>query len=162
MISYKTTACRGFVLCVGSGLNGDVFTQPNQGDGVAIQYAYAYKGHGTVTNGGMSDTLAGKELLDLTKYMGREVRFTMLGDPTMWVAVNPVPDTVRFDAVLHNGAKTFAVQGAEKRKAVVCLEGNITCNSATVSALKYVSIKQGDSVTVTVPEDAVALVLTTR
>lgn len=162
MITYKTTPCRGFVMCVGSGLQNDVFQQDNQGDGIAIQYAYAYKGHGTVTNGVLSDVLPGKELLNLDKYMGTQVTFTMLGDPTMWIAINPVPDTARFDAELHKGPTSLTVSGADKRKSVVCLEGEITCNDVGVQALKYVSVKNGTDVTVQVPQDAVALVLTVR
>lgn len=161
MISYKTTPCRGFVLCVGSGLQNDVFVQPNKGDGVAIQYAYAYKGHGTVTNGAMSDTLPGKQLLDLTKYMGKEFTFTLLGDPTMWIAINPVPDTARFDAeLLPSGAHT--VRGVDKRRYVLCLEGAIQCNGNPVEATKYVVLRNDSTVAVNVPQGAAAVVLTTR
>lgn len=161
MISYKTTACRGFVLCVGSGLQNDVFVQPNKGDGVAIQYAYAYKGHGTVANGEMSDVLPGKQLLDLTKYMGKEFTFTLLGDPTMWVAINPVPDTSRFDAEFLAGGTSKAVRGAEKRRYILCLDGSIQCNGTTLEATKYVALRSDSSVSVVVPEGSAAVVLTT-
>ena len=96
MISFKTTPCRGFVLCIGSALPGDIHTQSNTGDGVAMQYAYVYRGSATVTDGETTEEIPGKQLVDLTKYMGREVSFNMLGDPTLWVAINPVPATSRY------------------------------------------------------------------
>ena len=161
MISYKTTACRGFVLCVGSGLQNDVFTQPNKGDGVAIQYIYGYKGQGSVTNGVMSDVLPGKQLLDMTKYMGTELTFTMLGDPTMWICINPMPETSRFDAEFLAGGTSKTVRGTEKRRYILCLDGTIQCNSTTLEATKYVALRSDSSVSVVVPEGSAAVVLTT-
>jgi hypothetical protein len=161
MISYKTTTCRGFVLCVGNGLQNDVFVQPNKGDGVAIQYAYAYKGYGKVTNGEMSDELAGKQLLDMTKYMGKEITFTMLGDPTMWIAINPTPDTTRFDAEFLAGGTSQDVEGTEKRRYILCLDGSIECNGTTLEATKYVALRSDSNVSVTVPDGSAAVVLTT-
>lgn len=161
MISYKTTACRGFVLCVGSALPGDVLTQPNNGAGVAIQYAYVYRGHAVVTDGETTEELPGQQLLDLTKYMGTEVRFTMLGDPTMWIAVNPSSGDARFTAEFVSGGETITVTSEEQRKTILCLEGSVLCNGASVAALKYAPVRNDTTVTLTVPEGSAAVVLTT-
>lgn len=161
MITFKTTTCRGFVLCVGSGLQNDTLVQKNEGAGVAIQYIYGYKGHGTVTNGQMSDALEGKKLLDMTKYMGTELTFTMLGDPTMWIAINPTPDTARFDAEFLAGGVSQTVQGTEKRRYILCLDGTVQCNDTTLEATKYVALRSDSNVSVVVPEGSAAVVLTT-
>lgn len=161
MITFKTIQCRGFALCVGSALPGDVLTQPNKGNGVAMQYAYVYRGNATVTDGEATEELPGKQLLDLTKYMGTEVSFDMLGDPTMWIAVNPVPETNRFTAEFVAGGNTLTVVGGEKRKTILCLEGSVICNGTTVDALKYASVRNGASVSLNVPEESAAVVLTT-
>ena len=162
MITYKTTHCRGFVLCVGSGLQGGTLTQPNVGHGFAMQYVYAYKGHGEISNSEMSDLIPNGELTDISKYMGTEVSFKVLGDPSMWVAINPIPDTDRFDAFLIRGEETVTVVGAEKRKYIVCLEGTIGCNDKELQALMYAPVRNNLTVSVTVPAGAAALVLTVR
>jgi hypothetical protein len=161
MISYKTTACRGFVLCVGSALPGDVLTQPNKGAGVAIQYVYVYRGNATVTDGSTTKELPSKQLLNLTNYMGREISFAMLGDPTMWVAINPAPEATRFTAEFVGGGETLVVTGGEQRKTILCLEGSILCNEVSVAALKYAPVRDDITVTLVVPEDSAAVVLTT-
>lgn len=161
MISFKTTQCRGFVLCVGSALPGDILVQPNKGAGVAIQYAYFYRGYATVANGEVTEELPGKQLLDLTKYMGAEISFSMLGDPTMWIAVNPAPENNRFNAEFVEGGKTVTVVGGEKRKTILCLEGSVLCNEVSVDALKYAPVRNGARVTLSVPEGSAAVVLTT-
>lgn len=159
MITFKTTTCRGFVLCIGSGLQNDTLIQKNTGAGVAIQYIYGYKGNGLVTNGEMSDELAGKQLLDMTKYMGKEITFTMLGDPTMWIAINPT--TARFDAEFLAGGTSKDVQGIDKRRYILCLDGSIDCNGTTLEATKYVALRSESNVSVTVPDGSAAVVLTT-
>jgi hypothetical protein len=161
MISYKTIHCRGFVLCVGSGLQGGTLVQPNVGHGFAMQYVYAYKGHGEISNGDMSDPIPNGELTDISKYMGKEASFRVLGDPSMWVTINPAPDTDRFDALLLRG-KSTTVEGGEKRQYIVCLEGSIECNDKTLQALTYAPVRSSSTVSVTVPQGAVALVLTVR
>lgn len=162
MISYKTIHCRGFVLCVGSGLQGGTLTQPNSGHGFAMQYVYAYKGHGRISNGTMSDPIPNGELTDISKYMGNEVNFTVLGDPSMWVTINPAPDTDRFDAVLLRDGELATVEGGEKRKYIVCLEGSIGCSDKTLRALMYAPVRSGSTVAVAVPKGSAAVVLTVR
>jgi hypothetical protein len=162
VISYKTIHCRGFVLCVGSGLQGGTLTQPNAGHGFAMQYVYVYKGHGEISNGAMSDPLPSQELTDISKYMGNEVSFKVLGDPTLWVAINPTPDTDRFDALLLRNGESTMVNGGENRKYIVCLEGSIGCNDKQLQALMYAPVRSNSTVSVTVPQGATALVLNVR
>lgn len=161
MITYKTVHCRGFVLCVGSGLQGGTLTQPNVGNGFAMQYVYVYKGHGEITDGESVDVLPNQALTDIAKYMGKEVSFKVLGDPTMWVAINPLLDTDRFDAALLRGGESVTVEGSDKRKYIVCLEGTVQCNDKTLQALMYAPVRSTSSVSVIVPQDSVAVVLTT-
>lgn len=161
MITYKTVHCRGFVLCVGSGLQGGTLTQPNVGRGFAMQYVYVYKGHGEITNGVTTDALPNQELADISKYMGSEVSFNVLGDPTMWVAINPMVDTDRFDATLLRGGESATVEGSTKRQYIVCLEGSVQCNDKTLQALMYAPVRSDSTVLVTVPQGATAVVLTT-
>jgi hypothetical protein len=161
MISYKTIACRGFVLCVGSALPEDVLVQPNTGAGVAMQYAYVYRGHAAITNGRTTEALPGRQLLNLTKYMGTEVTFTMLGDPTMWIAINPASEGTRFTAEFVGGGETITVSGGDQRKTILCLEGEVLCNEISVAALKYAPVRNDSTVTLDVPEGSAAVVLTT-
>jgi hypothetical protein len=92
--------------------------------------------------------------------MGSEVSFNVLGDPTMWVAINPMVDTDRFDATLLRGGST-TVEGSTKRQYIVCLEGSVRCNDKTLQALMYAPVRSDSTVLVTVPQGATAVVLTT-
>lgn len=161
MITYKTVPCRGFVLCVGSGLQGGTLTQPNAGTGFAMQYVYAYKGHGEITNGTETTAIPAHELTDISRYMGSEVSFKVVSDPAMWVAINPMSDTDRFNALLLRGGESTTVKGCEKRQYIVCLAGAVQCNDKTLQALMYAPVRSDATVLVTVPQNATAVVLTT-
>jgi len=161
VISCKTIQCRGFVLCVGSGLKGSTLTQPNAGHGFAMQYVYVYKGHGEISNGTTSSPLPSQELTDISKYMGSEVSFKVLGDPTLWVAINPTPDTDRFEARLLRGGESATIESGEKRQYIVCLEGGIECNDKQLQALTYAPVRSNSTVLVKVPQGSTAVALTT-
>lgn len=160
MITYKTTACRGFVLCSGNGALGDLLTQPNVGSGYAMQYVYSYNGTGEITDGSSTTSIPHRTLTSLEAYMDREANFRITSDTASWVTINPL-DNNRFDAELITAGHA-TVSGGAKRKFILCLEGTIECNSVALQAETYAPVPSASVVSVTVPQNAVALVLTTR
>lgn len=159
MITQNSTVCRGFVLCSGVMTKGESFIHSNIGDGSVNQAVYIFSGSANVSKDTQSIPLLDNQLVDLSS-LGEGITYTAGDSGVTWVAINPTPAIKRFTTQLINTEQTLSVTGSNKETFVLCIEGAITCNARQLGSLQYVRILDGVTVSVSVPNNSVMVILT--
>lgn len=160
MIYQKDVVCRGFTLCCGSSTKNETMDAPNIGGGKFNHYVYVYQSlDGVVGNGDKEIILTEGELIDLSPLAGGPIKYRGGG---MWVAINPFPDTKRYNGRLLRGPVTESFTGDGSEMFIIGLEKVIICNDAEVNPREYVRILKGATKHVDIPEGAVAAIFTER
>lgn len=134
----------------------------NSGDGTSFQLVYFAAGSAQIEMNHDLITVQAGQIYDFEKYMGFPCAGKAGEDSVFWVAINPDPFTKRFDHQLIRGGEALLVVGDDKERVLVALVGAIKANGKTIRESNFASIKNGQQVNVQVPEDSVAIVLTTR
>jgi len=160
MITQNTITCRGFVLCTGVMTKGESFIHSNTGDGAINQTVYVFSGDITASQGEQNIALNTHELTDVSTLKNNSIQYTAGNTGATWVAINPTPSTKRFTTQLINTEQTLSVTGSSKETFVLCVEGVITCNEKQLGSLQYVRVLDGKTISVSIPNNSVAIILT--
>ncbi len=162
MIYQKDIICRGFTLCCGSATANETLNAPNIGGGKFNHYVYVYLGGGVVSNGVEYITMNEGTLTDLSQFAGAPIQYKSFPEGGIWVAINPVPDSKRYDGRLLTGPVTESITGDGSEMFVISFEKKIQCNDVDVNPLDYVRVLNGATKNINVPEGAVAAIFTER
>lgn len=161
MILMDTTIGKGFVTCAGSITPKDGFIHPNNSDGVTNQWVYMFSGSvkATTENGDIVE-LVEKEITDMSPWANMGISYDDKGTGAQYIAINPVPNTLKYDAQLLKGPVQKTIIGTNKITNIVGLEHSITCNGKTVKSRNFANVPEGKEVYIDVPEGSVALIIT--
>jgi hypothetical protein len=163
MKSLNSTPCRGFVLCTGSMTADDGFTHPNTGAGMVNQLIYIYKGGVIATaHDGTQIPLSAGNVYDVSQYADTPIKYWAGNDGCQYIAIDPVPNNKRFDYELVRGEENKTVVGSLVEQIIFCVEGTITCNDTELKSTQYAPVAYGKTVNVSVPANAVMVILTAR
>jgi hypothetical protein len=162
MIYQKDVICRGFTLCCGSATANETLNAPNIGGGKFNHYVYVYLGGGVVGNGVDYITMNEGALTDISKFAGAPIQYKSFSSGGIWVAINPVPDSKRYDGKLLKGPHTEQFTNEGKEKFIICFENIIQCNGVNINPHEYVRVLKDSVKNIFVPEGAVAAVFTER
>lgn len=163
LIPYKTfNACS--IACIPNGF----FVHPNNKEGSVSQWVYVYYGDGLIecTNG--KSMHISKELhgvlheIPIDDFLNTQLTVTGGNNGFHYIAINPIPTTKRFNAEVINETTQRSITGFEKETIIFCLEGKIQCNGVEIDTWKFASIENNKTVSLTVPQNSVALLLTER
>lgn len=161
MILMDTTVGRGFVTCAGSITPKDGFLHANNADGVTNQWVYMFSGNvkATAQNGDVIDLLDGT-LTDMSPWSNMSVSYDDVESGAQYIAINPVPNTRKYNAELLKGPVQKTITGTSKLTNIVGLEHTITCNNIPLKSRQFATVSEGKEVTIDVPENSVAVILT--
>ena len=150
-------------LCCASASAGHKQIYPNKGDGAATQLSFNIMGGGTAYSEALGITLSSSksELVDMEPLMGYPFE-GICAENSLWVSINPKPESKRFDYQLIRGEDTANIAGDASERVLISLLGAIEANGVEMTEHKFARIKDGQQVSVHVPQGSVALVLTTR
>jgi hypothetical protein len=163
MNTLNTLVCRGFVLCTSGITPNDGFVLENSGQGKEAQFVYINNGGGFLrfANGDVLPVDAGN-IYDISQYVGTPVRYEADGRGAHGMAIDPVPSSKKFDHELVKGEATRSIVGTSNECLVLCLDGTITCNDIELKSTQYAPVRNGKTVNVSVPANAVMVILTAR
>jgi hypothetical protein len=139
---------------------GESFIHSNTGDGAVNQAVYIFSGDITAVQNEQNISLNENELTDISSLKNKPIQYTAGNAGATWVAINPAPATKRFNTQLINTEQTLSVTGSNKETFVLCIEGVITCEGKQLGSLQYVRVLDGRTVSVSVPNNSVAVILT--
>jgi hypothetical protein len=161
MILMDTTIGRGFVTCAGFVTPKDGFIHPNDSNGVTNQWVYLFSGslRATVENGDVVE-LPEKAITDMSPWANMRISYDDMGTGAQYLAINPVPNTLRYSAELLKGPIQKTIVGTSKLTNIVSLEHTITCNDVTIQSRNFATVPEGKEVAINVPENSVALIIT--
>jgi hypothetical protein len=163
MNTLNTIVCRGFVLCTSGITPNDGFVLQNSGQGQEAQFVYINNGGGFLrfANGDVLPVDAGN-IYDISQYVGTPVRYEADDRGAHGLAIDPVPSGKRYDYELVKGETTRTVVGTNTEQKILCLDGTIVCNDIELKSTQYAPVVNGKTVNVTVPANAVMVILTAR
>jgi len=163
MIMLNTVNCRGFVSCSVALSPSEKFMHPNAGTGINNQFIYLLSGSiEAAPANGEKFIMQEKTLYDMEAYMGSPITFTDMGTGCYSFGINPVPENKFFSEELLVGPVTKTINGTVQEQFIICIEGNIVCNSVSLNSTQYANILNNKVVNVDIPEGAVAIVFTVR
>jgi len=163
MIIMDSITGRGFVTCAGAVSPNDGFLHPNNANGVTNQWAYMLSGNlcATAENGDVIELLEGT-LTDMSPWANMKISYDDKGTGAQYFAINPVPNTLRYDAELLRGPLKKTIVGTSKLTNIVGLEHVITCNNIPLKSRQFATVSEGKEVVIDVPENSVALIITEK
>jgi hypothetical protein len=156
----NTLLCRGFALCTGYLAPNEILKNTNKAATELNQAVYVILGNATAASENkQSILLNARQLADVSDFAGQEITHTAGSDGVAWVAVNPIPETKRYQTQLVSGGDTVEVTADGAECAIVCLVGSIDVNGKQIAALEYARVLPTKIVTLEVPQNSVALIL---
>jgi hypothetical protein len=141
-----------FAICLGHSTGAGHFYQPNVGELACNLFLYVYKGGGKA-----NDRIVNLGGNDLKDFVGAPIDYEFGEDGVTWAVVNVSDGLASHCVQLVPGQHTIA--GAEK-KYIAVLSGQVTAKDKVIPELKFARIKEGESVSVHVPSESVAVLLT--
>jgi hypothetical protein len=162
MIYQEDIICRGFTLCRGSATQNEVLNAINVGAGKFNHFVYVYLGGGIVGNESGTVPLNEGTLTDISQFAGAPIKYQSYPEGGIWVAINPAPDTKRYNGRLLKGPVTESITGDGKETFILCLDKTIKCNDVDIYTHKYVRVFNNVTKNIYVPEGAVAAIFTER
>jgi hypothetical protein len=163
MNTLNTITCRGFILCTSGITPNDGFVLANAGQGKEVQFVYINSGGGCFrfANGDVLP-FEGGNIYDISQYVGTPVRYEADERGAHGMAIDPVPNDKRYDYELVKGEATRTVVGENREQKILCLDGTIVCNDIELKSTQYAPVVNGKTVNVSVPANAVMVILTAR
>jgi hypothetical protein len=121
---------------------------------------YTYSGGGfAASEGKPTKTVLQKVVTDLSDFMGSQIHYTAGEEGAAWVAVNPIPETKRYETQLVSGGSVVEVMADGAECAIICLLGSVNVEGKAITAQRYARVLPTKIVALEVPQNSVALII---
>jgi hypothetical protein len=162
MITFNYVQGNGFGICYGNMTANESFVHPNNEDGIYNQFVYTYYGN---INAKIDDQngadLVEDQLNDLSSFFNKPITYSTNTSPAAWLAINPTPKSNSLNVTLYKEG-SYTLSGNEKQKTILCVDKFILCNDKRIETYKFARIVDKSVVNLTVPKDAVAVLIETK
>jgi hypothetical protein len=146
--------CGPFAICLGHSPSAGTFHQPNVGNLACNLFLYVVKGGGSANE---EQVQLGAN--DLSKFVGAPIDYEFGENGVTWIVVNVTNGEASSCVQIPSGQ--HLIEGA-KDKYVAVLSGQITANDKLVPEHKFVRVREGVAVTISIPDGAVAVEINTK
>lgn len=161
MMTRNTINCKEFILCTGT--TTEPCTFENNNPGAYIQGIYIYSGECDAQIEDQSWHAHSKSFHTAEQYLDKSINITKLYSETVsWFSLNLIHKSWLFDLEFLPENSNTTVTGEDRRKYIICINGNLLCNGTDLPSLKYAQIASDKTVDVVVPAGSVGLVITRR
>jgi hypothetical protein len=150
MIFTSFTVCRDFSICLGHSTGPGSFYQPNVGEMACNIFVYGFQ---STANANGRPLKAGGN--DLTEFVGGPINYEFTESVT-WAVINVTDGNKSKCELLEFGEQE--INGGDN-KYIAVIDGEILVNEKKITELKYARIREGKTVNVAVPSNAVVVVV---
>lgn len=159
MIEMKTLKGENFLICHGDMTPGENTESINKGDGLFSQYVYVAEGGATVTYGKITIDADAGMLHDFTHMYGKKLLIRNKDQRSIWFAINPIPETSRYDVRLISGPANVTIAPATYVRKVICGKGTAIVNDKELKYLDVGSCPVDKELIITLGEDCDLLIM---
>lgn len=152
--------CRGFALCTGYLAPNEILINKNKAATEVNQAVYTVAGNAVASSDDKPDVVLSSDCLaDVSDFTGNEITYKAGLDGLAWVAINPIPETKKYQTQLVQAGNSVEVVADGAECAVICLVGNTNVSGKTIPTLNYARILPTKTVMVKALQNSVALVI---
>lgn len=152
--------CRGFALCTGYLAPNAVLKNPNREASEVNQAVYVLSGNAVATSKNKQPIVLGTAAIsDVYDFMGDEITYTAGPNGLAWIALNPIPETKKYQTQLVQAGSSVEIASDGAECAVICLFGSVNIGDKTIGAQNYARILPTKTVMVEVPQNSTALII---
>lgn len=152
--------CRGFALCTGYLAPNEILINKNKAATEVNQVVYTVAGNAVATSKNKQPTLLDTaSVADVSDFIGDEITYTAGSNGLAWIALNPIPETKKYQTQLVQAGNSIEVVSDGAECAIICLVGNANVSGKTIPALSYARVLPTKTVVLEAPANSVALVI---
>ena len=157
MIFNKMVDVKLATLCCVAASPGQTQTWPNTGDGGVTQMVYIVHGSGDLNPPNTTINTVKGDVVDLSPYANIPLPGVTGPNGIFWIGINPKTSAMLNIETCAPGQYTANPLSLEKY--LVCLTGNITVNTTSISELKFAKLPLNIDTTFTIEPNSFAAIL---
>ncbi len=154
----KQITVRGCILCIGSGVKDDTFTNPNKNIGEINHYIFPILGSGSVSNNQKSLLLKEGILTDLTEFVDNEIHY-QVSQESEWVAFNSLLErTMNIQIITETPSHLY--KNTIEETIFVVLKGEVTINEKSLLPFKSGRLFRNNEANIVLSKNSILAAIT--